>query len=635
MMNRNMNYSYYQGGPMTPTVTKTAMPTIYSDHSNYSTPSNRMAGSNTEDYPQPVNNDRPFPIRTTDLYPSRGYDEEYYSYNSHTPYGDDIDYTSRYNNPGYYTPTHTKLHQPPYRHPMTPHGYPSQPLPSPSHQMSKNTYYNPPFPEDMSPRRMNYQFNDFSYQTPTMYEPIDTHREYETTDYIKPPMINTNFNYSMQYPPVSQIPIQESEGYEETDEFYYQDQPPTFHRPQMRINTSFDNENYPSYERGSKTTRYADYMNMPSSYLHTHLVSPSPSHCRSLGNTPRSLVNNQVRIESTSPRDSLRYLKYQDITIDDSPVSNHIDIISLPLWNYPPYQEIWRSLDATKKNYHASSFISTQEEELIRKRIDEGIEKKKNCQFRQARLIFIELIIQYPSYLQIWLEFTRLEMECGEYQNASHVLESALTQHQHNELLLQKKIRVEERLNHIKPIQSIIEELRELDTQKAMKIIMEGVAVVARMGYEIRASSYYESIVKKSRFFTGNFFMELMLFEEHYGSHEKLMMMVDEALEKYPKYSPLWFYCFELIEHNCMIQWNYENLNSRDSRSRYEDYMERAITSLTSDLLWKVYFIRIQFWCRSILYIRSAVVKNVRFFFFFNSSLHYIMNYLKLKEITG
>ena len=125
---------------------------------------------------------------------------------------------------------------------------------------------------------------------------------------------------------------------------------------------------------------------------------------------------------------------------------------------------------------------------MIRKRIDEGIEKKKNCQFRQARLIFIELIIQYPSYLQIWLEFTRLEMECGEYQNASHVLESALTQHQHNELLLQKKIRVEERLNHIKPIQAIIEELRELDTQKSMKIIMEGIAVVARMGYELRAS---------------------------------------------------------------------------------------------------------------------------------------------------
>ena len=34
-MNRNMNYSYYQGGPMTPTVSKTTMPTIYSDHSDY------------------------------------------------------------------------------------------------------------------------------------------------------------------------------------------------------------------------------------------------------------------------------------------------------------------------------------------------------------------------------------------------------------------------------------------------------------------------------------------------------------------------------------------------------------------------------------------------------------------------
>ena len=177
MMNRNMNYSYYQGGPMTPTVSKTTMPTIYSDHSNYSTPSNRMVVSNTEDYPPSVN-DHPFSIRTTDLYPSRGYDEEYYPYNSYTQYGDDIDYNSHYNNPGYYTPTHSKLHQPPYRHPMTPHGYPSQPLPSPSHQMSKNTYYNPSFPEEIPSRRMNYQYNDYSYQAPTMYEPIDTHREY-------------------------------------------------------------------------------------------------------------------------------------------------------------------------------------------------------------------------------------------------------------------------------------------------------------------------------------------------------------------------------------------------------------------------------------------------------------------------
>ena len=52
---------------------------------------------------------------------------------------------------------------------------------------------------DLAIGQANYQFNDFSYQTPTMYEPIDTHREYETTDYIKPPMINTNFNYKNYY----------------------------------------------------------------------------------------------------------------------------------------------------------------------------------------------------------------------------------------------------------------------------------------------------------------------------------------------------------------------------------------------------------------------------------------------------
>lgn len=106
--------------------------------------------------------------------------------------------------------------------------------------------------------------------------------------------------------------------------------------------------------------------------------------------------------------------------------------------------------------------------------------------------------------------------------------------------------------------------------------------------------------------------MELMLFEEHYGDYEKLMRMIPIALEKYPKYGPLWFYCFELEEHDCMTKWTRHDLNSRVSFNRYEEYMKKAVSCLTSDLLWKVYFIRIQFWYRSILYLRAVTLKEVR-----------------------
>ena len=44
----------------------------------------------------------------------------------------------------------------------------------------------------------------------------------------------------------------------------------------------------------------------------------------------------------------------------------------------------------------------------------------------------------------MWLEFGRLELECGDFRNAQLVLLSGLAYHPQSDLLLQKLLRVDE-----------------------------------------------------------------------------------------------------------------------------------------------------------------------------------------------
>lgn len=433
------------------------------------------------------------------------------------------------------------------------------------------------------------------------------------SDYSSPPPLECIDSRSSTTLPGIVTNLPSNRGYHGLNErecrVDYFSQSPSYHLSSIASNT---------YENDTPTTRYdrsGSLTDNRSGYY--HMMSASPHHGRSVGSTPRNGMNNQGFMDSTPSHDGsfskkiIPTLLSYGYCVEERVDSLHNDYITC-LRKNRVYRSILADYDTQHYRSNRKTTITPSEEESIRKRIDDGIEKKKNCQFLKARTVFIELVLEYPHCLQIWLEFTRLEMECGEYNNAAMVLDAALLQHNHNELLLQKKIRVEERLNHIKPIINIIKELKTVDTQKSLKIIMEAIAVIARMGYERRAMIYYRKIVQVSRFFTGNFFMELMLFEEHYGDYEKLMRMIPIALEKYPKYGPLWFYCFELEEHDCMTKWTRHDLNSRVSFNRYEEYMKKAVSCLTSDLLWKVYFIRIQFWYRSILYLRAVTLKEVR-----------------------
>ena len=45
---------------------------------------------------------------------------------------------------------------------------------------------------------------------------------------------------------------------------------------------------------------------------------------------------------------------------------------------------------------------------------------------------------------------------------------------------------------------------------------------------------------------------------------------------------------------------------------RIEEYADQARSQLTSDILWKVYLLRVYSWLRSCMYMRSVTFDDVR-----------------------
>lgn len=341
------------------------------------------------------------------------------------------------------------------------------------------------------------------------------------------------------------------------------------------------------------------------------IYAPRMSPLFSSSSLPRERSSSNVTSTPALPRER------QGSSVSSPPKKEFFSSIPPPvhlsrLWEEPVYRAIWDSFDfATQQHLHGVSLIdSVGSSDVIAKYIENGIQEKKNCHITKARSVFVQLAVEYSSNIQVWLEFTRLEMECGEYKNARVVLDTASRQHPHNELLLQKRLRVEERLRSISDVILIINELRFMDTQKSMKVMVEGISVLSKLGYEKMAREYGLSISADSKYFSGNLYLELMLCEQRCGSVKVLLHMVDQALVLFPKYGPLWFFCFTLLEHTRLLNWDKKHMKDLIEVDDMESDAEMACGNLTADILWKVFLYRAEYWYRSCIYLRMVVVDD-------------------------
>ena len=142
-----------------------------------------------------------------------------------------------------------------------------------------------------------------------------------------------------------------------------------------------------------------------------------------------------------------------------------------------------------------------------------------------------------------------------------------------------------------------------------MKTMMDGVKSLVRTGYEKIAFDYYMVVTNNPRYFTGNFFLEFLEFQTFTGSYVETLEQIPAALRRFPKYGPLWFFCLDVLQHSCFVHW--DGVRPSMDAQELETVLREAQVTLSSDILWRVHFIRIQFYLRALLLAREAFFLQV------------------------
>ena len=292
----------------------------------------------------------------------------------------------------------------------------------------------------------------------------------------------------------------------------------------------------------------------------------------------------------------------------DNAPSLQASFLTLPLWNIALYSQLRR--DGALKLVEAETTRRPSEAQL-KAAMDEAIESKRQGFLNRARVAFLELSCRCAWSVQVWLEFGRLELECGDFRSAQLVLLSGLAYHPQSDLLLQKLLRVDEKLRDVALLRAAINKLITANTQKSLRVAVEGVLAAARLGYRQYAHLLFDTITRCHRYALSVFYLQWLYFDRRCGPYAAVLPRCQSLLRRFARYSPLWFEYLDLLEYDFTLTQRHGVAQRCVDVSAYEEAVTRALGSLTSDVAWRVHFTAVLFLHRVLILVREATFVNV------------------------
>jgi tetratricopeptide (TPR) repeat protein len=219
---------------------------------------------------------------------------------------------------------------------------------------------------------------------------------------------------------------------------------------------------------------------------------------------------------------------------------------------------------------------------------------KRENHFKVARKLYRKATKLQPYASQGWLEFSKLEEECGDLQKCSQLLRRGLMFCEYSEVLLIKAIKHEERMGSIAGARELLSRLKHVGIEKVWRTVLEGALLEARAGNADVARKVLKYLMTHVPWY-GPIYYEAFRLEEKAERYEVALTIVRAGLEEIPRYGPLWFGAFRLCER----------LDVRDAKARLaagkspppEGWLPRtkeALTcardSISKELVWKVHF---------------------------------------------
>ncbi|KAL3915949.1 MAG: hypothetical protein SGILL_005403 [Bacillariaceae sp.] len=206
---------------------------------------------------------------------------------------------------------------------------------------------------------------------------------------------------------------------------------------------------------------------------------------------------------------------------------------------------------------------------------------KRANQFEEARKLYQKACQLQPYASQVWLEYSKLEEECGNMAICTKILAAGLECCEYNENLLSRAIKHEEKLGNLPRARELLARLKHVGIEKVWRSVLEGALLEGRAGNDPMARRVLKYLMHHVPWY-GPLYLEAFKLEKDLGRSEDALAIVEKGLGAIPRYGPLWFGAFRLCEEIDVKEQSYD-------LPRSTGMIERAIMSISKELLWKVH----------------------------------------------
>jgi tetratricopeptide (TPR) repeat protein len=206
---------------------------------------------------------------------------------------------------------------------------------------------------------------------------------------------------------------------------------------------------------------------------------------------------------------------------------------------------------------------------------------KRANRFSDARKLYQQVCTLQPYASQGWLEYSKLEEECGNMNTCSKILRAGLGYCEFSENLLSRAIKNEEKSGNLGRARELLARLKHVGIEKVWRTVLEGALLEARAGNDVMARRVLKYLMHHVPWY-GPLYLEAYRLERDLGKPAEALAVVERGLAAIPRYGPLWFGAFRLCEA------------MDHGRSAYHlpqsmAMIDRATFSISKELVWKVH----------------------------------------------
>eukprot|EP00953_Heterococcus_sp_UTEX-ZZ885_P022305 12348-Heterococcus_DN1.PRE.1 len=107
---------------------------------------------------------------------------------------------------------------------------------------------------------------------------------------------------------------------------------------------------------------------------------------------------------------------------------------------------------------------------------------KRENKFDDARRLYRKVTKLQPYACSGWLEYAKLEEECGDLARCDQVLRRGLIYCEHSEALMIRAIKHHERLGNVPAARTLLSRLKHVGIEKVWRTMLEGALMEDRAG---------------------------------------------------------------------------------------------------------------------------------------------------------